>query len=216
MMALVTVHLRAAWSAYWASWRAFLVAMMALVASWVALELAVIATMRLGLVPWLALHIAFLVTFSGLLVGIHGMALDAVNGARPNWRDLYRSIPRGPTLLIAAVVHALVIALGLLMLVVPGIYMGVRWSLHPHVIAARAVSAAGALREAAHLTRKSWWRVFRMQLVLIALNLCGAALLGVGLLVTFPVSILAAASLYRDLDAGAWGPAQELNLVRSV
>ncbi len=198
MMALVTGHLRAAWSAYWANWRAFFVGMLALVASWVALELAVIATMRLGLVPWLALHLAFLVTFSGLLVGIHRMALDAVNGATPSWRDLSRSIPRGPTLLIAAFVHALVIAVGLLMLVVPGIYVGVRWSLHPHVIAARAVSAAGALRDAARLTRHSWWRVFRMQLVLIALNVCGAALLGVGLLVTVPVSNLAPASLSRD------------------
>ncbi len=215
-MGLVTGHLRAAWSAYWANWRAFLVGMMALVASWMALELAAIATMRLGLLPWLALHIAFLVTFSGLLVGIHRMALDAVNGATPNWRDLSRSIARGPTLLIAALVHALVIAVGLLLLVAPGICVSVRWSLHPHVIAARGVSAAGALGEAAHLTRNSWWLVFRIQLVLIALNVCGAALLGVGLLVTFPVSILATASLYRDLEAGAWGPAQELNLVRSV
>ena len=80
----------------------------------------------------------------------------------------------------------------------------------------RRVSVAGALHDAARLTRHSWWRVFRMQLALIALNVCGAALLGVGLLVTLPVSILAAASLYRELQADAWGPAQESNMVRSI
>src|SRR5258708_7754765 len=110
----------------------------------------------------------------------------------------------------------LAIALGLLLLVVPGVYVSVRWSVHPQVIAARRVSVAGAFREAARLTAHSWWRVFRMQLALIALNVCGAALLGIGLLITFPISILAAASLYRDLGGNAWGPAQESNLVRSI
>jgi uncharacterized membrane protein len=216
MMALVTGHLRAAWSAYRANWRTFLAGMLALIGSWLGLEAAVVVTMRLGVIAWLALHVAFLVIFSGLLVGMNRMALEAIDGRTPTLRDLPESIRDGPTLLLAASIHALAIALGLVLLVVPGVYVSVRWSLHPQVIAARRVSVAGALRDAARLTRHSWWRIFRMQLVLIALNVCGAALLGVGLLVTFPVSILAAASLYRDLEANAWGPAQESNLVRSI
>jgi hypothetical protein len=216
MMALVTGHLRAAWSAYRANWRTFLAGTLALIASWLALEAAVVVTMRLGVIPWLLLHIAFLVIFSGLLVGMHRMALDAIDGASPNLRDLLESIRDGPTLLVAALIHTLAIAVGLLLLVVPGVYLSVRWSLHPQVIAARRVPVAGALRDAARLTRHSWWRVFSMQLVLIALNVCATALLGVGLLVTFPVSILAAASLYRHLEADVWGPAQESNLVQSI
>jgi hypothetical protein len=216
MMALVIGHLRTAWGAYRANWRTFMAGSLALIASWLTLEAAVFMTMRLGVIPWLALHIAFLVIFSGLLVGMHHMALEAIDGAPPNWRDLTQSIGYGPTLLVAASIHALAIAVGLLVLVVPGVYLSVRWSLHPQVIAAGRVSVAGALRDAARLTRHSWWRVFRMQLALIALNVCGATLLGIGLLVTFPVSILAAASLYRELQADTWGPAQESNLVRSI
>jgi len=174
--------------------------MLVLVASWIVLELAAYATQKLGIVPWVGLHIAFLVVFSGLLVGMHRMALDAIDGAPPSLRRLPESIGRGPTMLVAATIHGLGIAAGLALFVVPGIYISSRYSLLPLGVADKRESVSGAIRKAGALTRGRWWPVFNIQLVLLALNACGAALLGVGLLISFPISLLAMASFYRSLQ----------------
>ena len=53
----------------------FVLSMLTLFGSWVVLELGVISLQRFGIVVWVVLHLAFLVLFSGLLVGLHRMAL---------------------------------------------------------------------------------------------------------------------------------------------
>jgi hypothetical protein len=174
--------------------------MLVLFASWVTLELAVFATNQLGIIPWLTLHLAFLLVLSGLVVGIHRMALVAIDGAAPSLRALPDALRDGPTFLLAGAIYTLAVVAGLLMLVAPGIYVATRLSLFPEVIAAKHEAAWNALGEAVAMTRGSWWLVFRVQLVLLVLNACGAALLGIGFLVSFPVSIIAAASLYRGLS----------------
>ncbi len=84
----------------------------------------------------------------------------------------------------------------------PGVYVAVRYCLFGHVIAASESSAVEALREAGALTLGRWWAMGRFLAVVLAINVAGAALLGLGLLVSFPVSLLATASLYRTLERG--------------
>jgi hypothetical protein len=189
-------HLRRAWSVFKASPSVFVGATLLLFASWVALELAVVALYRFGVVPWLLLHLAFLIGFSGLLAGFHAMAQQAVDGKRPRLRDLASRLERGPSFLLASVIYGGAVVAGLALLVVPGIYIAVRFALFGHVLAARAVSAPAALRGAAALSSGRWRSVGTCWLAALALNLAGAALLGVGILVTFPVSLLATASVF--------------------
>jgi uncharacterized membrane protein len=56
------------------------------------------------------------------------------------------------------------------------------------------------LRDAAALSRGRWWTVCVVMLMALLLNLAGAAFLGLGLLITFPVSLLAKSDLYRSLQ----------------
>jgi uncharacterized membrane protein len=145
------------------------------------------------------LHLAFLVVFSGLTVGLHGMALEAVDGHSPSLSSLTAQLARGPSYLLALWLYCTAVAAGLLLLVVPGVYLAVRYAFFGNVLAAQPASALDGLRGAGSLSRGRWWMLFRFLLVVAALNLAGAALLGVGLLVTFPVTLLATASLYRAL-----------------
>jgi hypothetical protein len=57
-----------------------------------------------------------------------------------------------------------------------------------------------ALRDAGALSRGRWWALGRLMALVIAFNVAGAALLGVGILVTFPVSLLALAAMFRALQ----------------
>jgi hypothetical protein len=82
----------------------------------------------------------------------------------------------------------------------PGVYIAVRYALFGHILASRRVSGLETLREAGALSQGRWWKVCCFLLLLLALNLAGAALLGLGLLVSFPVSLLAASSFLRTLQ----------------
>ena len=92
----VLSHFGIGWKAFKAHPRVFVISMLILFASWVVLEVAVIAMQRFGLVVWLVLHLAFFVIFSGLMVGLHRMALESVEGKAPNLANLTASLRRGP------------------------------------------------------------------------------------------------------------------------
>lgn len=191
------------WRAFAAHPGVFITSMLALFASWAVLEIAVIKLQNLGIIVWLILHVAFFFSFSGLMVGFHRIALTAVEGTKPKLSGLVATMHRGPTLLLAALIYFLGVACGLVILIVPGIYIAVRYALFGQVVATRSSSAVESLSNAARLSRGRWWTLFVFFLLALLLNLGGAALLGVGLLLTFPLSLLATSSLYRSLPQPA-------------
>lgn len=198
MTGAVSTHLRTSWRLYKLHWSVFTLSVLVLFGSWVSLELSVVALHRLGVALNVVLHLAFLFLFAGLMVGIHGIALQAVESAQaPTLESLTAQLARGPSYLLALCLYVAAVAAGLVLLVVPGVYLAVRYAFFWHVLAARpAASALDALREAASLSRGRWWTLFRFLLTVAALNLAGAALMGLGLLVSFPVALLATSSLF--------------------
>ncbi len=199
MVSAVRTHLRIAWCAFKLHRRVLVLSVFILVGSWVILELTVVALHRFGVVLNVVLHLAFLVLFAGLMVGIHSIALQAVDGRSPTLKSLTSLLARGPTYLLALCLYCLAVAGGLLLLVVPGVYFAVRYALFGHVLAAGQASALEALRAAGSLSQGRWWVVSGLLLAVSALNIAGAALLGLGLLISFPIALLATASLFRTL-----------------
>jgi uncharacterized membrane protein len=196
----IALHFRTAWKTFVSFPRLFIISMLILFASWVVLELSVVALHRFGFAVWLVLHLAFFLLFSGLMVGFHRIALEAVDGHAPKLADLTTLLGRGPTFLFAFCIYVVVVLGGFALLIVPGIYLAIRYALFGQVLATRSTSALEALRDAAALSRGRWWTVFTVMLMALLLNLAGAAFLGVGLLITFPLSLLATSNLYRSLQ----------------
>jgi uncharacterized membrane protein len=193
-------HFKLAWRAFKAHPRVFVASMLVLFGSWVTLELSVVALQRFGAALNVFLHLAFLFLFSGLMVGLHRIALDVVDGGVPQLKRLFSSLDRGPAYLIAFCLYFVSVVVGLLLLVVPGGYVAIRYILFGQVLATQRVGALEALREAATLIRGRWWAMYRFWLAVLALHVAGAALLGIGLAISFPVSLLATSSLYRALQ----------------
>lgn len=197
---------RTAWRIFKSYPRVFVISMLILFASWVALELAVVALHRFGIVVWLILHLVFLLLFSSLIVGCHRIALKAADGQTPDLTDLTALLERGPTFLLAFCIYSVAVVAGLVLLVVPGIYVAVRYALFGQVLATRPASALEALRDAAALSHGRWWTICGTMLIALLLNLAGLALLGLGLIVTFPVTLLATSSLYLSLQRSIQTP----------
>jgi hypothetical protein len=60
----------------------------------------------------------------------------------------------------AVVLAAAGVALGLVALIVPGVYLAVRWYFVPQSVVLEGARLTGALEASGRLVRGSWWRVF--------------------------------------------------------
>jgi hypothetical protein len=93
-------------------------------------------------------------------IGVY--ALEAIARAeRPRAREVLVAGFEAFTPLFAAVVLAgLGIVVGLLALVVPGVFLAVRWFLVPQAVVIDGARGAGALRRSGDLVQGFWWRTF--------------------------------------------------------
>ena len=199
----VTSHFETGWRLFKSHPGVFVISMLLVFLSWVALEIAVVFLHRLGLAVWLLLHVAWLFLFSGMLVGLHAMALKSVDGEIPRVGDLFASLERGPAYLLALGIYCLAVSCGFVLLIVPGIYLAIRYCLFAQIITDTSASALQALRKAAELAHGHWAALGALFLIAFLLNLGGMALLGIGLIISFPVSLLAIAGCYRSLQPRA-------------
>lgn len=112
----------------------------------------------------------------------------------------------GPYLL-AAIVYAVMVTVGLLVLIVPGIILGITFGFYGfHMIDTGESDAMGALRRSAEITKGRRGQLFLFGLLLIGINIIGFLALIVGVLITSAISLLATAHIYRQLvPAGAGG-----------
>jgi uncharacterized membrane protein len=116
------------------------------------------------------------------------------------WRDV---LPRFWSYLLASVLVGLVVAVGLVLLVVPGVIWGLRFGFAGFAVMERGLDPLEAMRESRRLTDGVKGQVLVFALALLGVNLLGALALGVGLLVTIPTSFLAAAEVYQRLRSRA-------------
>lgn len=107
---------------------------------------------------------------------------------RPFWKYL------GTYLLVV-----LAVAVGLVLLIVPGIILGLMFMFAFFSVIERELGPIEALSESNRITRGHKWPLFGLVLLLIGINLLGVLALGVGLLVSIPVSTLAFVHAYRVL-----------------
>jgi hypothetical protein len=196
----MTSHFETGWRLFKSRASVFVVSMLFLFLSWAVLEIAVVLLHRLGFVVWLVLHLGWLFLFSGMLVGLHVMALKSVDGEIPHVGDLFGSLERGPAYLLALSIYCLAVSGGLVFLIGPGIYLAIRYCLFAQVITDTSASALAALRKAAALAHGNWAPLGALFLIAFLLNIAGIALLGIGLTISFPVSLLAIAGFYRSLQ----------------
>jgi uncharacterized membrane protein len=102
----------------------------------------------------------------------------------------------------------LITAVGFVLLIVPGVIWGLSVAFAGFATIDGRLDPIEALKESARLTRGKKAELFAMALVLMLLNFAGALVFGVGLLVTIPMTFIAAGRVFRALqqEVGAAAP----------
>jgi capsular polysaccharide biosynthesis protein/predicted Ser/Thr protein kinase len=120
-------------------------------------------------------------------------------------------------LLLASFVSEVLLGLGFLCLILPGIYLLVAWLFTLPLVIDKRLEFWPAMNLSRKVVSKHWWKFLGFGIVLVLLNLAGLVVFCVGLLVTFPVSIAALMYAYEDVfrrsgAAALAPPAQNLPL----
>jgi uncharacterized membrane protein len=191
---------RFAWPTYKKRVGLFAAILLTILGAWVALELVVIAGQRFGILLWLVAHLAFLVFVAGVKAGFLAICLDLYDGQEPAFADTFKALALGPKFLAGQIVYVLMVAAGLLLLVVPGVYLGVRYAFFSLCMVDGDRDLVRSFQESAILSSGMETSLLKILVVLLVLNVLGASLLGLGLFVTVPLSFLMLTAVYRQLS----------------
>lgn len=162
---------REAWELYKAHWKAFV-------------PLALIVYAIIGVV---SLILTFLLGWVGAIIGgllglvgffwLQGALVEAVRDVRDGKRDLSigetfsRVQPRLPAIIPAGVLAGLGIILGLILLIVPGLFLLTIWAVIIPVIVLEGRSAGESFGRSRELVRGSGWNVFGVILITVGLTI---------------------------------------------
>jgi hypothetical protein len=102
-------------------------------------------------------------------------------------------------LLLYSVVSSVFISIGLVLLIVPGLYLVVGYVFTTWLIVDRRLDFWPAMELSRKTVHKHWFEVFGFLLLLLLINFGGALFFIVGLLVTMPWTLCTLTVAYRDV-----------------
>jgi hypothetical protein len=155
-----TAVVRDAWELYKAHWRTFVP--LALI---VYVILGVISWLLGAVLGWLGVLIAGLASIVGTF-WLQGALVEAVRDVRDGRQDLSltemfaRVRPRLPTIIVAGIIAGVAIVIGLILVIVPGLFLLTIWSLIIPVIVLEGRSAGESFGRSRELVRGYGWSVF--------------------------------------------------------
>ena len=188
-----------AWLAFKERFGLFAAVLLTIFTAWVVLEIVVIAGQRFGIVLWVVTHLAFLIFLAGVELGLLQICRAFSEGKVPAFADTFAHLRSGPKFLVAQILYLLMVVIGLLLLVVPGVYLGVRYALFAFCFADGQTNLLRCFQQSALLSKGATTGLLRVLPALLVLNLLGASLLALGLFVTVPLSVLIMTDVYRQL-----------------
>ncbi len=143
-------------------------------------------------------------------LGLIRAALAILDGGRPTIEELLSTRDIGPYL-VASLIVAATVALGLLLCIIPGLVAGFLLQFYGYAIIDRKADSVttaptsdpiGAIRASFEVVTGNIGQVILVALLCFAVNVAGALLCGVGLLVSMPVTAIAIAYTWRYFSGG--------------
>jgi uncharacterized membrane protein len=134
-----------------------------------------------------------------LLIGNFIVSAKLLHGQPPEFRDFFEGFQYFLPLLLLSLVAGLFIGIGTLLLIIPGVYLIVAYMFASYLVVDRRLDFWEAMELSRRTVNPRWFGYFAFALLVVLLNLAGAIALGVGLLVTIPLSFCAVTAAYADI-----------------
>lgn len=157
--------------------------------------LAWLVTVGLAAVPVLGWIVGFV-----LLGGLDYMFLRRIRGEEVQIGDVFAGFNRAfLDLTMAGLVKWLLTTLGLILCIVPGIYLAVGYVFALPLVIDKKMDFWTAMEVSRRVVHEQWWSIFALVIVLALVALAGFLVCGVGALISVPVASAALMFVYEDL-----------------
>ena len=146
------------------------------------------------------------VALNGVLTaGLCLVYLNVLRHGKAEFNDLFAGFNRSfvPLLLAGIVTHVL-IAAGLLLCLLPGIYLFVAWMFAYPLVIERSLDFWPAMELSRRVVHERWWELFALMFVVVVLLFVGILFFLIGVVFTLPIAFGAIIYAYEDI----FGPAR--------
>ncbi|UZJ41817.1 hypothetical protein OO006_02120 [Prosthecochloris sp. SCSIO W1101] len=136
---------------------------------------------------------------SPLYAGFIVVIFMLFKGREVQFGDFFKGFNYFLPLVLAGIVSGILVGIGFALLLLPGIYLAVSYMFVSMLIVDYRMEFWQAMETSRQIVTKNWFSLFVFFLVLFVVNLLGVLALGIGLLVTIPLSICSICVAYRDI-----------------
>jgi len=133
--------------------------------------------------------------YAGLFIVAHKLILEEP----VEFGDFFKGFEKFGVFLAAGLVSSLLTFLGTLLCIIPGIYLGTAYSFTLLFIIDQGLEFWPAMENSRKLVTRNFFPMFGFLLLLGLINLGGAILCGLGLLLTVPLTYCAMTVAYMDI-----------------
>lgn len=129
-----------------------------------------------------------------MFIGIRKVAGDPIS-----WKMTFRGFASSGKIIIATILQTILVTIGFLLLILPGIYLTVGYSMTLPLILDKNLSPWQALETSRKAVHKVWWKVAGLLLIMGLLLVVSIIPLGIGLIWTWPMFIIMTGVIYHYL-----------------
>jgi len=138
-----------------------------------------------------------------LTMGFIRIGLDFVSGKQISPAQLFSQGGKLVKALAATFLVSVIVIVGFILLIVPGIYLSLRFSCYLTAIVDRDLGIIESLKYSARITQNNLLRLLGLGIVAGIIAALGLIACGVGILFTYPVAFIAWMVAYRWLQYGS-------------
>jgi hypothetical protein len=167
-----------------------------------------------GLLAWKAWYLAPIPLLIAAVLAIFmgtaalDLSLKVNRDEKLRFTELWVGGSKASSYLIGCILYAVIVSVGLLLLIIPGIYLAIKYQFFAVCILDKDLSAVEALKMSGRITKGSWGDCFWLVVEQGIACLLGLLALGIGLFWAVPTVLVAHGYAYRSL-AGEPVPAME-------
>jgi len=132
-------------------------------------------------------------------MGLIYVALKLYDENMAGYRDILEPAPLFWRYLGSSIVYVVIVILGLILLIVPGIIWAIKYNFYKYAVIDEKLGVMDSIRRSGEITKGEKWHLFLFGIVLVLLNVLGALAFIVGLIVTIPITMMAVVYVYRKL-----------------
>ncbi len=138
--------------------------------------------------------VAVIFTAGLLYIGVKKVAGEGIS-----WKMIFNGFYFAGQIVLATLLQLIFVAIGLLLFVLPGLYLTVGYSLTLPLIMDRGMSAWEAMEVSRKAIHKVWWKVAGAFVLMGLIQFVSAVPFGIGLIWTVPMVIILVGVMYHRL-----------------